>query len=160
MTPAQAATELLRKMPLPVSIAQLKEYGIDVSESGAQVVSREILSLNLYWILAAIDSHIPSKYQTAISDLLLRSIKTGWWESGQLGGGTWEDYLSEFSERRALYGRLVDWEGKSHMAVSAEAATLIEDQNIVSSEDRTKLLVLLIDYAPAEEYGSLLDEVG
>jgi hypothetical protein len=48
----------------------------------------------------------------------------------------------------------------SHMAVSAEAASLIEDQGSVPSEDRQKLLVLLIDYAPASEYGKLLDEVG
>ena len=46
------------------------------------------------------------------------------------------------------------------MAVSAEAASLIEDQGAVSSDDRQKLLVLLIDYAPASQYGQLLDDVG
>jgi hypothetical protein len=160
MTPAQAAAALLQTMPEPVSAAQLEEYGIDVPESSARKVAREILSLNLYWILAAIDAHIPLKYRAAISETLFESIRTRWWESGQLGQGTWEDYQQEMNERRAEYGRLVDQEGMSHMAVSAEAASLIEDQGSVPSEDRQKLLVLLIDYAPAAQYGKLLDEVG
>lgn len=160
MTPAQAAAALFETMPQPVSVAQLEEYGIDASETNAQQVAREILSLNLYWILAAIDAHIPQKYRAAIIDTLFESIKTRWWESGQLGSGAWEEYRKELDQRRAEYGRLVDQEGMSHMAVSAEAASLIEDQGIVASEDRQKLLVLLIDYAPAAQYGKLLDEVG
>jgi hypothetical protein len=118
------------------------------------------LSLNLYWILAAIDAHIPLKYRAAISETLFESIRTHWWESGQLGEGTWLEYQKELDQRRAEYGRLVDQEGMSHMAVGAEAASLIEDQGSVPSEDRQKLLVLLIDYAPAAQYGKLLDEVG
>jgi hypothetical protein len=160
MTPVEAAAALLKTMPEPVSVAQLAEYGIDASESGARQVAREILSLNLYWVLAAIDAHIPQKYRAAIRETLFDSIRKNWWESGQLGEGTWEEYQKELEERRSEYGRLVDQEGMSHMAVSAEAASLIEDQGSVQSEDRQKLLVLLIDYAPAAQYGQLLDEVG
>jgi hypothetical protein len=116
--------------------------------------------LNLYWILAAVDAHIPQKYRAAIVDTLFESIRARWWDKGELGPGAWEDYRTELDSRRADYGRLVDQEGMSHMAVSAEAATLIEDQGLVVSEDRQKLLVLLIDYAPAAEYGKLLDDVG
>ncbi|TKS59007.1 MAG: hypothetical protein EWM72_02659 [Nitrospira sp.] len=160
MTPLQTAAALLKTMPQPVSTAQLEEYGIEVSESSARQVAREILSLNLYWIQAAIDAHIPLKYRTAILETLFESIRTFWWESGQLGAGTWEEYQKELDERRAKYGLLVDQEGMSHMAVSAEAASLIEDRGSVPSEDRQKLLVLLIDYAPAVQYGKLLDEIG
>ncbi len=160
MTPAQAAAGLVNTMPQPVSVAQLEEYGIEVPESNAQQVAREILTLNLYWILAAIDAHIPLKYRAAISETLFETIRMHWWDSGQLGEGTWEDYQKELNERRAEYGRLVDQEGMSHMAVSAEAASLIEDQGIVPPEDRHKLLVLLIDYAPAAQYGKLLDDMG
>lgn len=160
MTPAQAAAELMKTMPSPLSVAQLEEYGIEASKDRARHISREVLSLNLYWILAAIDAHIPQKYRVAITDLLFESIRTGWWAGDRLGSGTWEDYRKELDERRTLYRRLVDEEGMSHLAVSAEAASLIEDQGIVASEDRQKLLVLLIDYAPAAQYGKLLDEVG
>jgi hypothetical protein len=147
-------------MPPPISPPQLEEYGIVVSESDAHAISREILSLNLYWILAAIDAHIPVKYREAISSTLLETIKTAWWQPGRLGPGGWEEYRNELDSRRTDYGRLVDQEGMSHMAVSAEAASRIEDQGIVPPDDRQKLLVLLIDYAPAAEYGRLLNEMG
>jgi hypothetical protein len=160
MTPSEAAQALFKTMPQPVSVAQLEEYGIEASEDKAQHIARETLSLNLYWILAAIDAHIPQKYRTAIKDALFELIRTSWWHTGRLGSGAWEDYGKELEERRTTYGRLVDDEGMSHMAVSAEAASLIEEQGIVASEDRQKLLVLLIDYAPASEYGNLLDQVG
>jgi hypothetical protein len=160
MTPAQAAAALFEMMPQPVTVAQMEEYGIESSDANAQRVARETLSLNLYWILAAVDAHIPLKYRAAIRETLFESIRTRWWGAGQIGEGAWEEYLKELEERRAEYGRLVDQEGMSHMAVSAEAATLIEDQGMVASEDRQKLLVLLIDSAPAAQYGKLLDEVG
>lgn len=160
MTPAQAAAALLRAMPQPISPPQLEEYGIAVSESDAHAISREILSLNLYWILAAIDAHIPAKYREAISSTLLKTIQASWWQPGRLGPGSWDTYQEELDARRAEYGRLVDQEGMSHMAVSAEAASRIEDLGLVPPDDRQKLLVLLIDYAPAAEYGRLLEEVG
>jgi hypothetical protein len=160
MTPAQAAAVLLKAMPQPPSAAQIDEYGLTASASTAQSISREILSLNLYWIIAAIDAHIPAKYRDAIREILLDSIKTTWWEAGQIGPGTWDAYVTELEKRRADYGQLVDQHGLSHMAVSADAASHIEDQGIVPVEDRDKLLVLMIDYAPAAEYGKLLEEVG
>ena len=160
MTPAQAADELLKTMPPPVTVLQLQDYGIEASDTNALAIARELLSLNLYWILAAIDAHIPQKYRSAITDTLLETIRTTWWAKGQLGSGTWEDYRQELDVRRTGYGRLVDQEGMSHMAVSAEAASVLEDQGIVGSVDRQKLLMLLIDFAPAEQYGKLLDDVG
>lgn len=160
MTPAEAAAALFKTMPQPVSAAQLEEYGIAASEAQAQQVGREILSLNLYWILAAIDAHIPAKYRAAIRDALLQAVESSWWAQGRFGAGAWDEYRKELDGRRREYARLVDQEGMSHMAVSAEAASLIEDQGAVSSDDRQKLLVLLIDYAPASQYGQLLDDVG
>lgn len=160
MTPAQVAATLLGAMPQPVSTGQLEDYGIEASESSARQVTREILSLNLYWILAAIDAHVPLRYRAAISEELFESIRTRWWESGHIGPGTWEEYQQELEERRTEYGHLIDKEGMSHMAVSAKAASLIEDRGSVSFEDRQRLLVLLIDYAPAAQYGRLLEEVG
>ncbi len=159
MTPAQAAAALLQALPLPPSLAQLEEYGLTASASTAQAISREILSLNLYWIIAAIEAHIPMKYRDAIRNTLLESIKTTWWASGQLGPGTWDSYHTESDERRTRYSRLIDHEGLNHMAVSAEAASQIENQGIIPFEDRDKLLIFMIDYAPVAEYGRLLEEM-
>ena len=160
MTPSEAAAALFKAMPTPLSIPELEEYGIEASESATKQIAREILSLNLYWALAAIDAHIPTKYRAALKEALVESIQTAWWSAGQLGPGTWGEYQPELDERREHYAHLVDQEGINPMGICAETAALIEDQGILSSENREKLLVLLLDYAPAAEYGRLLDNVG
>ncbi|MCP9455828.1 MAG: hypothetical protein NNA18_06955 [Nitrospira sp.] len=158
MTPLEAATALFRLMPQPPTAIQLEEYGLSISTSDLPILSRELLSLNLYWILAAIDAHVPSRYRTAIRTSLFQTIQSTWWNSGYLGEGSWDDYLKEMTDRCAHYAHLVDYEGMSHMAVSAEAVSFLEDRGIVTSEeDRNKLLVFLIDCAPAAEYGKLLE---
>ncbi len=160
MTPAEAATALFRTMPPPIISSQLGEYGIDAAESHVPHIAREILSLNLYWALAAIDAHIPSKYRTLIKKDLFDSIQAQWWPSGQLGTGTWVEYQLELNQRREHYARLVDQEGINPMGICAETAGLMEDLGLIESGDREKLLVLLIDYAPAAEYGQLLENIG
>ena len=161
MTPVEAAAALFKAMPQPITVvSQLEEYGIEASESTAAQIAREILSLNLYWVLAAVDAHIPTKYRAAIKEELFESIQKECWDLGWFGAGTWSEYQQELTKRCERYAHLVDQEGISHMGICAETVSLMEDHGIISSEDREKLLVLLIDYAPAAEYGRLLDEVG
>ncbi len=147
-------------MPPPITLSQLEEYGILASEANLHAILREMLSLNLYWMLAAIDAHIPLKYRASISTMLLESVQTTWWHSGHIGPGTWEEYQIELEERRSKYGRLVDEEGMNPTGVCVEAVSQAEDQGLVSPEDRPKLLVLFIDYTPAAEYGRLLEAAG
>jgi len=160
MTPTEAAAALFRTMPAPITASQLAEYGLEVPEPDVQQIAREILSLNLYWVLAAIDAHIPMKYRAAIKENLFSTIQTEWWKSGQLGTSTWVEYQPNLTERCEHYARLVDQEGINPMGICAETAGLMEDLGLITPEDREKLLVLLIDYAPASEYGRLLANVG
>ena len=159
MTPTEAAAALFKTMPQPLTVSQLEEYGVEASETTAQQIAREILSLNLYWALAAVDAHIPTKYRAAITEQLCELIQAEWWDSGQLGAGTWIEYQPELHERRAHYARLVDQEVINPMGICAETASLMEDQGLISFSDREKLMVLLIDYAPASEYGRLLEQI-
>ena len=66
MTPRQAAVALVAAMPTGVSVQQLEEYGIEATTEQAQAITQEVLSLNLFWIFAAIEAHIPQKYQSAL----------------------------------------------------------------------------------------------
>jgi len=157
MTPAEAAAALFKTMPPPITLSQLGEYGIEADASQVPHIAREILSLNVYWALAAIDAHIPSKYKALIQEDLFESIRIQWWPSGQLGPGTWVEYQPELTQRRERYAHLVDQEGINPVGICAETAGLMEDLGLISSGDREKLMVLLIDYAPAAEYGRLLD---
>ena len=103
MTPAEAATALFKAMPPPITLSQLGEYGIVATESQVPHIAREILSLNLYWALAAIDAHIPSKYRALIKEDLFESIQSQWWPPGPLGASTWVEYQPELAERHARY---------------------------------------------------------
>lgn len=58
MTPRQAAAVLVAAMPIGVSVQQLEEYGIEATTEQAQAITQEVLSLNLFWIFAAIEAHI------------------------------------------------------------------------------------------------------
>ena len=61
MTPKQAAVALVAAMPTGLSVEQLEEYGIEATTEQAQAITQEVLSLNLFWIFAAIEAHIPQK---------------------------------------------------------------------------------------------------
>ena len=159
MTPRQAADALIAAIPTGVSVQQLEEYGIEATAAQAQAITQEVLSLNLFWIFAAIEAHIPQKYQSALSDHMLASIEAGWGTTVPVGSASWTDYLNEWQERRARYSRLVE-EGMSPLGVSAEAATLMEDNRLVTEAERRNLLTLLIDFVPVDVYGQLLENVG
>ena len=48
----------------------------------------------------------------------------------------------------------------SPLAVSAEAAALMEENKLVTEAERHNLLTLLIDFVPVDTYGRLLEDVG
>jgi hypothetical protein len=159
MTPKQAAVALLAAMPLGLSVQQLEEYGIEATVEQAQAITQEVLSLNLFWIFAAIEAHIPQKYQSALSELILDTMKAGWGTTIPVGSASWATYLNEWQERRRRYSRLIE-EGVSPLAVSAEAAALMEEHRLVKEAEQRNLLTLLIDFVPVDTYGQLLQDVG
>ncbi|HEX7094220.1 MAG TPA: hypothetical protein VF205_11165 [Nitrospiraceae bacterium] len=159
MTPKQAAVALVAAMPIGVSVQQLEEYGIEATTEQAQAITQEVLSLNLFWIFAAIEAHIPQKYQYALSTLILDAMVAGWGTTVPIGSAAWTAYLNEWQERRRRYNRLVE-EGVSPLAVSAEAAALMEENQLVKESERRNLLTLLIDFVPVDSYGQLLEDVG
>ena len=159
MTPRQAAAALVAAMPIGVSVQQLEEYGIEATAEQAQAITQEVLSLNLFWIFAAIEAHIPQKYQSALSELILDTMKAGWGTTVPVGSVSWTAYLNEWQERRRWYSRLVE-EGVSPLAVSAEAAMFMEENRLVKEVERGNLLTLLIDFVPVDTYGQLLGDVG
>ena len=159
MTPKQAAVALIAAMPTGVSVQQLEEYGIKATTEQAQAITQEVLSLNLFWIFAAIDAHIPQKYQSALTELIVDTMEAGWGTTVPVGSADWTAYLNEWQERRRRYSRLVE-EGLSPLAVSAEAAALMEENHSITEAERRNLLTLLIDFVPVDTYGQLLEDVG
>lgn len=159
MTPRQAAVALVAAMPIGVSVQQLEEYGIEATVEQAQAITQEVLSLNLFWIFAAIEAHIPQKYQSALSDLIMDTMETGWGTTVPVGSADWTAYFNEWQDRRRRYSRLVE-EGASPLAVSAETIALLEENHLATEAERGNLLTLLIDFVPVAIYGQLLEDVG
>lgn len=159
MTPKQAGAALVAAMPVGVSVQQLEEYGIEATTEQAQAITQEVLSLNLFWIFAAIDAHIPQKYQAALSELILDTVETGWGTTIPIGGAAWTAYLNEWQVRRRQYSLLIE-EGGSPLAVSAQAAELMEEKQLVTEGAQRNLLTLLIDFVPVDTYGRLLEDIG
>lgn len=159
MTPKQAAVALIAAMPTGVSVQQLEEYGIAATTEQAQAITSEVLLLNLFWIFASIEAHIPQKYQAVLSEFILDTMEAGWGTTLSVGSMVWAPYLEEWQERRRRYSRLVE-EGMSPMAISADAADLMEERQLVKEEERRNLLTLLIDFVPVDTYGQLLQDVG
>jgi len=159
MTPRQAAVALVAAMPIGVAVQQLEEYGIEATTEQAQAITQEVLSLNLFWIYAAIEAHIPQKYQSALSEFILDTIEAEWGTTVPVGPVAWTVYLNEWQERRRRYSRLVE-DGVSPLTVSAEAVALMEESRLVKESERRNLLTLLIDFVPVDTYGHLLEDVG
>jgi hypothetical protein len=142
-----------------VTVQNLEEYGIEATTEQAQAITQEVLSLNLFWIFAAIEAHIPREYQSALSDLILDTMETGWGRTIPVGTAPWSAYFNEWQERRRRYSRLVE-EGVSPLVVSSEAVSLMEENRLVKEAERGNLLTLLIDFVPVDTYGQLLEDVG
>ena len=159
MTPRQAAVALVAAMPIGVTVQQLEEYGIEATTVQGQAITQVVLSLNLFWMFAAIEAHIPQKYQSALSELVVDTMEAGWGTTVPVGSAAWTTYLNEWQERRRRYRRLVE-EGVSPLAVSAEAAALMEENRLVNETERRNLLTLLIDFVPVDTYGRLLEDIG
>jgi hypothetical protein len=159
MTPREAASALIAAMPAGLSESQLQEYGIEATADRAQTLTREMLSLNLFWMFAAIEAHIPQKFQPAVTELVLHAVETGWGTAYPVGPVAWSTFLTEWKERTTRYERLVN-EGMSALAISAEVGMWLEEQRIVAEEDRRSVLTLLIDSVPLEAYGQLLQDAG
>ena len=155
MTPEEAAQALYEIIPRGMSRELLEEYGIDATDEQVRRITRELLSLNLYWVRAAIEAHIPRQYRTLLFDRLLQLVRQDWDVALRQQTKSWEEFLIEVTEREDRYRPFGNQPG-GEMAVATEAGTILEDQGAVQAEDRAKVLALLVDHVPLDRYGELL----
>jgi hypothetical protein len=158
MTPKEAAAALVQAMPAGVAPSQLEEYGIEPVPQRAEALARAALSLNLFWMFAAIEAHIPHHYQAAVSELVLDAVKAGWGTAYQVGSTSWPSFLEAWREQTNQYERLVK-EGISAMAIAGEVVDQLEEQRLIEESDRRNTLSLLVDAVSVETYGELLQGV-
>ena len=157
-TPFQAAEALYAVIPHAVPRATLEEYGIHTAPDQARQITREVLSLSLFWVHSALEVTLPKTSQKRVfGELRQRIVKSWQSELGQEGPDV-EPYLEELEGRRSTYDGVVQ-EGGTPVMVFTEAAAILESGGAVSSEDRQKILALLLDLVPVDPIGELVAEL-
>ncbi|MFQ5992167.1 MAG: hypothetical protein ACE5NA_06980 [Nitrospiraceae bacterium] len=156
--PAQVADLLVRKFPQTLTPAILEEYGLESTPEQAKQISRELLSLNLFWAQCAVQTVLSDSESSLVVAELQRSACD---ERGpELGTGEQAQraYFAELGERRATYTKIMQ-EGGAPIAIFTEAASLLEAARAVRREDRQKVLALFVDLVPVDELGEELDDI-
>jgi len=158
MTPCQAAEALYAMIPHAVPRATIEEYGIGTTPEQAMQISREVLSLSLFWVHSALQVALPkSRQERVFGELRQRLVKSWRSELGQEGQDV-EAYFEDMERRRSTYDGVVR-EGGTPVMVAAEAASVLESGGAVSSEDFQKILALLLDLTPVDAIGELVTEL-
>ncbi len=157
LTPNQAAESLFAILPHVLTRGTLEEYGIKATPEQAQQITQEMLAVNLYWVQSALQAVLTKtdreRVLGAFYDLLLQNWTT---ELG-LDGQDAQTFFEGAEERRQTYDQIIQ-EGGSPVAVFTECAAILEAAWTVRSEDRQKILALLIDLIPVDQIGELVGE--
>jgi hypothetical protein len=157
-TPYQVAEALYAMIPHAVSRATLEEYGIDGTPDQVRQITREVLSLSLFWVYSALEVTLPKSSQERVfGELRQRLVKSWQSELGQEGQAV-EEYFEEMEGRRSTYDGVVR-DGGTPVMVFAEAADILESGGAMPSEDRQKILALLLDLIPVDPIGELVAEL-
>jgi hypothetical protein len=154
-TPREAAEFLYAAMPRAMTLETLSEYGLGVSLEQARHITREILSLNLYWVHTALRASLRADEAERVFSELTQCIERGWKDFG-LQGGDYAAALEEATHRRAGYDQIVQ-EGGSPIAVFSESAASLEFSGAIETGNRQNLLALFIDMIPVDTFGELVD---
>lgn len=157
-TPFQAAEALYAIIPHAVPRATLEEYGMDTTTDQARQITREVLSLSLFWVRSALQVVLPKTSKERVLGELRQCLVKSWQsELGQEGHDV-EEYFEEMEGRRSTYDGVVQ-EGGTPVMVFTEAAAILESGGAVPSEDRQKILALLLDLIPVDPIGELVAEL-
>lgn len=155
-TAQQAAESVFALFPLPLAQATLEEYGVEATDEQIQLITREVLSLNLFWTHHALLSVLSKIEGERVFDELCRYVRAAWETMLGLDQPALAGYFEEAAERRALYDQIVQ-EGGSPIAVFTETAALAESDGAIRPEDSQKFLALLIDLIPVEAIGETVE---
>jgi len=157
-TPAQAAEGFFRVMPRAVSPSMLEEYGIEATREQIQQVTRELLSLSLFWTRWALRAHVSARDATLVLDEFRQCVLRNWETSLGQAGQDAQRYFDDMEERHLTYDEIIK-EGGTPVAVATEAASIMEQIGAIRTEDRQRALALLIDQIPVDELGELAENI-
>lgn len=157
-TARQLAEELYAVMPHAVSTDTLNDYGITASAEARRHLTLEALYLSVVWIESALGTLLTPGERERVQAELHRRVAEGWRADFHLEKEGLDGYATELAERRRVYARMIGG-GGTPVDVFGEAASLMELNQMVSAEDRMKVLALFLDLIPVDAFGDLLEDV-
>lgn len=157
-TPAQAAEGLYTILPHAVTRATLEEYGIEASPEQAQQITRETLSLSLFWVRTALEAMLSDADSNRIFTELRQAILSTWESEFGLKGHDAHAYFEEVEQRRSVYDKIMR-EGGQSVSIFSEAAAILDSARLVRSADHQKVLAFFLDLVPVEQVGEAVEEI-
>jgi hypothetical protein len=157
-TPAQAATALFGIMPCVVTQATMDEYGLVIADGQVPRLTRELLILNLFWVVSVLDATLSDKDRDRVFTALLHRVTEAWALELGLPDDLRAGFEDDLRHRHTQYAEVVQ-NGGVQVSVLTEAAGAIEAEGIVPEAARPMLLALLIDLDPSGDIGETIDEI-
>ncbi|MFQ5932264.1 MAG: hypothetical protein ACE5MM_07640 [Nitrospiraceae bacterium] len=157
-TPAQAAEAIYGILPHAVTCTTLEEYGIEASPEQAQQITREMLSLSLFWVGTALEAILSDADSNRIFTELRRAILNTWESEFRLKGHDVHAYFEEVEQRRSVYDKIMK-EGGQPVSIFSETAAILESARLVRPSERQKVLALFVDLVPVEQVGAAVEEI-
>ena len=157
-TPQDLVEQFRPILPSGLSSPTLQEYGLDLPSSTAQRTTQEILSLTLFWMEQAVRVTLPKDLAAQVLDGVYRVVRENWETEYGLNPDEASPFFQVIKQEHLVWEEIIQ-QGGEPIAVLSEVVSSLELDGPIGSEDRQKLLALLLDLVPIEEVGEIAGRI-
>ncbi len=154
----QTAKALVQLIPPSVAPDFLEEYGLVLTTQQAQAITKALLALTMYWMTCAVRVSIPEPVCGQMHRAIREHVREKWGSRFGLVHVPIDQFFAVM-ERTHQTWEQVTRQGGEPIAVLSDAARGLEDDNVIASQDRQKILAVFLDLVPIEEIGELIAEL-
>ncbi len=154
----QTAKALVELIPPSVAPDFLEEYGLTLTVQQAQAVTKELLTLSLYWMTCAVRVSIPEPVRSRMYQAIHEQVREKWGSRFGLVHVSIDEFYAAM-ERKHRTWEDITRQGGEPIAVLSAAAEGLEDDDVIPAHDRQNMLAVLLDLVPIDEIGELVAEL-
>ena len=154
----QTVKALVQLIPPSVAPDFFEEYGLTLTTQQAQVVTKELLALSLYWMTCAVRVSIPEPVCSRMHQAIHEQVREKWGSRFGLVHVPIDEFYAAM-ERKHQTWEDISQQGGEPIAVLSAATEELEDDGVIATHDRQNLLAVLLDLVPIDEIGELVVEL-